>query len=98
MNQRLSPPSHRSRPSVSLFRSGGRSVASGRFLLQVCLRGESGPTCEVLCSGLEEAIQFGQAEFPVFAERNPWIGVDSLQRKIWILLDPETESTHSSAI
>jgi hypothetical protein len=44
-------------------------------------------------SGLEEAIHFGQAEFPAFVERNPWIGLDSLQRKIWILLDPETEST-----
>ena len=63
-----------------------------RFTLQVRLRGELGPHCEVLCSGLEEAIDFGQREFLAFAERNPWIGLDSLQRKIWILLDPEPES------
>jgi hypothetical protein len=93
MNQSLSPLSHRSRRSVSLLRSGGHLVAARRFTLQVRLRGQIGPTCEMLCSGLEEAIHFGQAEFPAFVERNPWIGLDSLQRKIWILLDPETEST-----
>ena len=69
-----------------------------RFTLQVRLRGELGPTCQILCSGLEEAIQFGTAEFPAFAERNPWIGSDWLQRRIWILLDPETESRHSETI
>ena len=66
---------------------------SRRFTLQVRLRGELSPTCELFCTGLEEAIQFGQVEFPAFAERNPWIGLDGFQGKIWILLDPETEST-----
>jgi hypothetical protein len=59
----------------------------------VRLRGELGPTCQILCSGLEEAIHFGQNKFPAFTERNPWIGLDSLQRRIWILLDPESNST-----
>ena len=63
-----------------------------RFTLQVRPRGELGPHCEVRCTGLEEAIDFGQREFPAFTERNPWIGLDWLQGKIWILLDPETES------
>ena len=63
-----------------------------RFTLQVRLRGELGAACEVDCTGLEEAIDFGQREFPAFTERNPWIGLDWLQGKIWILLDPETES------
>jgi hypothetical protein len=44
-------------------------------------------------SGLEDAIHFAQAQFPAFAERNPWLALDSLQHQIWILLDPETEST-----
>jgi hypothetical protein len=65
----------------------------GRFTLQVHLRGELGPACEALCSGLEEAVHFGQTKFPAFTERNPWIGLDWLQRKIWILLDPETDCT-----
>ena len=59
------------------------------------IRGQNGPACQVSCAGLEEAIQFGEAEFPAFTERNPWIGLDSCQRQIWILLDPETESTFS---
>jgi hypothetical protein len=58
----------------------------------VRLRGERGIACEVACVGLEDALRFGQSEFRFFTERNPWIGLDSLQRKIWILLDPETES------
>ena len=64
-----------------------------RFTLQVRLRGELGPACEVNCTGLEDALRFGQGEFRFFTERNPWIGLDWLQRKIWILLDPEPEST-----
>ena len=64
-----------------------------RFTLQVRLRGELEVACEVDCTGLEEAIHFGQREFPAFAERNPWIGLDSLQRRIWILLDPESNGT-----
>jgi hypothetical protein len=66
-----------------------------RFTLQVRLRGELGVTCEVDCIGLEDALRFGQSEFHSFAERNPWIGLDWLQHKIWILLDPETESLQS---
>ena len=93
MKQHLSPPSHRSRRSGSLLRSGRHPVAARHFTLQVRLRGETGPTCEVRCVGLEDALQLGEAHFPAFAERNPWIGLDWLQRKIWILLDPEPEST-----
>ena len=56
------------------------------FILQVRLRGELGPVCERHGAGLEEAIHWGQAQFPAFTERNPWIGLDWLQGKIWILL------------
>jgi hypothetical protein len=63
-----------------------------RFTLQVRLRGELDVACEVDCTGLEDALRFGQSEFRFFTERNPWIGLDWLQGKIWILLDPETES------
>jgi hypothetical protein len=57
------------------------------------MRGEPRSVQHALCPGLEEALHFGEVNFPAFAERNPWIGLDSLRRKIWILLDPETEST-----
>ena len=69
-----------------------------RFTLQVRLRGELSVACEVACTGLEDALRFGQREFRFFTERNPWIGLDWLQGKIWILLDPETESRHSETI
>jgi hypothetical protein len=89
MNQRLPPPSQRSRHSMPSASSRWHSLLPRRFTLQVRLRGETEPTCEVRCGGLEDALQLGEAHFPAFAERNPWIGLDSLQRKIWILLDPE---------
>jgi hypothetical protein len=63
------------------------------FTLQVRLRGELGVACEVDCTGLEDALRFGQSEFRFFTERNPWIRLDWLQGKIWILLDPEADST-----
>jgi hypothetical protein len=63
------------------------------FTLQVRLRGELSVACEVACAGLEDALRFGQSEFRFFTERNPWIGLDWLQGKIWILLDPEADST-----
>ena len=47
---------------------------------------------------LEDALRFGQSEFCFFTERNPWIGLDWLQGKIWILLDPETERRYSETI
>jgi hypothetical protein len=98
MNQQLPPPSQRSRHAPPSASSRWHPLVPRRFTLQVRLRGELGPVCDVLCSGLEEAIHFGQAKFPAFLERNPWIGLDWLQRRIWILLDPETESMHSETI
>ena len=95
MNQRVPPPSRRSHSSGQPFRSRGYPIRTRRFTLQVRIRGQIGPACQVPCTGLEEAIHFGEAEFPAFTERNPWIGLDSFQRQIWILLDPETGSTFS---
>ena len=89
MKQELSP-NHSRQPVPSPRCSLG---PPRRFTLQVRLRGELGPAWEILCTGLEEAIHFGQNRFPAFMERNPWIGLDSLQRRIWILLDPESNST-----
>ena len=70
----------------------GHPARAQCFTLQVRLRGQFGSPGEVSCSGLEEAIRFGEANFPAFAERNPWLALDSRQHQIWILLDPETES------
>jgi hypothetical protein len=93
MNQHMASPSSRSQSPVSPSRSRELSLRSSRLTLQVRIRGQSGPACQVTCTGLEDAIHFAQAQFPAFAERNPWLALDSLQHQIWILLDPETEST-----
>jgi hypothetical protein len=84
------PSPRRARHSVAL--PPGPLGRPHHFTLQVRLRGELGVACEVACTGLEDALRFGQSEFRFFTERNPWIGLDWLQGKIWILLDPETES------
>jgi len=81
MNQRLlspSRPSRRSPPS----RSRWCPADPRRFTLRVHLRGELGVGCEVDCTGLKDALRFGQSEFRAFAERNPWMGLDWLQRGI----------------
>ena len=93
MNQRLPPASNRSRHVIPSTSSRWASIIPRRFTLQVRLRGETGPTCEVRCAGLEEAIRFAEVNFPAFTERNPWLALDSRQHQIWILLDPEIEST-----
>ena len=91
MRQVSSP--RRARHSVALPR--GPLGQPRRFTLQVRLRGELGVACQVDCTGLEDALRFGQNEFRFFTERNPWIGLDWLQGKVWILLDPETKNTQS---
>ena len=90
---RQGPTPRRSRHSVALPHCPREQLR--RFTLQVRLRGELSVACEVACTGLEDALRFGQSKFRFFTERNPWIGLDWLQRKIWILLDPETESLQS---
>jgi hypothetical protein len=94
----MSPP----RPKQTSTRTKILPVPSGpppssthleAFRLEIRTRGPMGSAQYASCEGLEQAVRFGQANFPAFAERNPWIAQDSRRRKIWILLDPETEST-----
>ncbi|MBV9482282.1 MAG: hypothetical protein JO249_16255 [Acidobacteria bacterium] len=92
MNERLSPPSRHSQNLVPSSHVLRHAVGPHRFTLQVRVRGQMDPACHMACLGLENAIHYAEAEFPAFAERNPWIGLDSAQRQIWILLDPEEES------
>lgn len=82
MKQHSSPPSRHSHQSVSSVPPQRRLVAPRRFTLQVRLRGELSPAYAVICAGLEDAVRFSQSEFCFFTERNPWIGLDWLQRKI----------------
>lgn len=64
-----------------------RSLAS-HFSVEVHIRGEFCAVHHAVCASLEQALLCVEAQLPTFTERNPWIGLDSLRRKIWILVDP----------
>jgi hypothetical protein len=62
------------------------------FALKIQIRGRSNFLHEEVCSGLEDAIRIGEKWFGAFQARNPWFVQDSKQRRIFILLDPESKS------
>ncbi len=62
------------------------------FSLSIQIRGRSDFLHEEVCSGLEDAIRIGEKWFRAFQTRNPWFVQDSKRRRIFILLDPESES------
>ena len=54
------------------------------------VRGEHPPPeITVECTRLKEAIAHARGTFKNFDERNPWIFQDSLQSKIYVLVDPD---------
>jgi hypothetical protein len=55
------------------------------------IRGDVGQAQTENCTGIEEALQRGQRLFRAFDKRNPWIFADSVSRRVYILLDPDTE-------
>ncbi len=62
------------------------------FALKIQIRGRSDFLHEEICSGLEDAIRIGEKWFRAFQAINPWFVQDSKRRRIFILLDPESES------
>lgn len=66
--------------------------ANNDFALTIQIRGRSDFLHEEVCSGLEEAIRIGEKWFRAFQARNPWFVQDSKRRRIFILLDPESQS------
>lgn len=62
------------------------------FALEVRVRGKTGYLHQEVCNGLEDAIRIGEKWFKAFQARNPWFVQDSKRKRIFILLDPETES------
>lgn len=62
------------------------------FVLNIQIRGRGDFLHEEVCSGLEDAIRIGEKWFRAFQARNPWFVQDSKRRRIFILLDPESES------
>lgn len=84
---------------------GKRAIASelnaaksdlGPFALEIRVRGKPSVLHTEVCRGLEHAIEIGEKWFRAFQVRNPWFVQDSKRRRIFILLDPETETLLSS--
>ncbi len=63
-----------------------------RFDLEIRVRGKTDYLHQEVCDGLEDAIRIGEKWFRAFRARNPWFVQDSKRKRIFILLDPETES------
>ena len=61
------------------------------FALEIRVRGKTDYLHRKVCSGLEDALRIGQKWFKAFQARNPWFVQDSKRKRIFILLDPETE-------
>ena len=68
----------------------------GQFALEIRVRGKPNVLHTEVCRGLEHAIGIGEKWFRAFQARNPWFVQDSKRRRIFILLDPETETLLSS--
>ncbi len=65
---------------------------SGSFALEIRIRGKTDHLYQESCNGLEDAIRIGERWFRAFQARNPWFVQDSKRKRIFILLDPETDS------
>jgi hypothetical protein len=44
------------------------------------------------CRTVQDIIDLGQRSFPAFADRNPWICIDSKRGTVFVGLDPERQS------
>jgi hypothetical protein len=62
------------------------------FALEIRVRGKTNFLHQEVCNGLEDAVRIGQKWFKAFRARNPWFVQASKRKRIFILLDPETES------
>jgi hypothetical protein len=78
------------RPATKKSSSAGND--SGSFALEIRIRGRADSLHRETCQGLEDAIRIGEKWFRAFQARNPWFVQDSKQKRISILLDPETET------
>jgi hypothetical protein len=44
------------------------------------------------CKNLGDVLDQGNRLFPDFDQRNPWVFGDSVQKRVYVVLDPETET------
>ncbi len=72
------------------------SVRETRLVAHFRVRGKN-PHPEIImeCTGLREAIKYAKRTFKHFNHRNPWIFQDSLQGRVYVLVDSEKEKLNS---
>jgi len=69
-----------------------RVSGSESFALEIRVGGKADALHRETCQRLEDAVPIGEKWFRAFQSRNPWFVQDSVGRRIFILLDPETAS------
>ncbi len=69
-----------------------RTKNARNFALEIRVRGRTELLHEEFCEGLEDAVRIGEKWFRAFQARNPWFVQDSKRNRIFILLDPVTET------
>jgi len=66
------------------------------FLVQYHVRGRrKRQALTSRCHTVQDIIELGQRSFPSFADRNPWICIDSKHATVFVGLDPEAQSAKS---
>jgi hypothetical protein len=50
------------------------------------------------CQTVQDIIDMGQQSFPAFAERNPWICIDSKHAAVFVGLDPERQAASEATL
>ena len=86
----------RSRGKPMTKQRNSATVHPVQFALEIRIRGKPDVLHTEVCRGLERAIGMGEKWFRAFQARNPWFVQDSNRKKIFVLLDPETETLLSS--
>lgn len=77
----------------TLRRAARKRVSkSESFALEIRVRGKVDALHRETCQDLEDAVRIGERWFRAFQSRNPWFVQDSIGKRIFILLDPETAS------
>ena len=72
------------------------SLQKTRLNVHFRIRGKNPPPeITMKCTGLREAIKYAKRTFRYFNCRNPWIFQDSLQGRVYVLVDPEREKLDS---
>jgi hypothetical protein len=76
-----------------------RNSNTKSFVVQYHVRGRrKRQPLTTRCQTVQDIIDLGQQSFPAFAERNPWICVDSKHATVFVGVDPERQSANEAQL